>query len=110
MDSSSTSCGPGSAPRRGPVIGLPAGLWGAGSAGDAAARRLPHRPRFLWESWKNSGRHGLLLFGILFLILPGAGFGRAGKSGEVEVVEVSFHFLAGVLFFILLMLGWEAAS
>ena len=61
---------------------------------------------FLWAILEklSPARRVLLLFGILFLILPGAGFSHAGKSGEVEVVEVSFHFWAGVLFFIVLML------
>jgi phosphoserine phosphatase RsbU/P len=61
---------------------------------------------FLWAILEklSPARRVLLLFGILFLILPGAGFSHAGKSGEVEVVEVSFHFWAGVLFFVVLML------
>jgi phosphoserine phosphatase RsbU/P len=61
---------------------------------------------FLWAILEklSPARRVLLLIGILFLIFPGAGFSHAGKSGEVEVVEVSFHFWAGVLFFIVLML------
>ncbi len=61
---------------------------------------------FLWAILEklSPARRVLLLFGILFLILPGAGFSHMGKSGEVEVVEVSFHFWAGVLLFIVLML------
>jgi phosphoserine phosphatase RsbU/P len=61
---------------------------------------------FLWAILEklSPARRVLLLFGILFLLLPGAGFSHAGKSGEVEVVEVSFHFWAGILFFIVLML------
>ena len=61
---------------------------------------------FLWAilGKLSPARRVLLLFGILFLLLPGAGFSHAGKSGEVEVVEVSFHFWAGILFFIVLML------
>jgi sigma-B regulation protein RsbU (phosphoserine phosphatase) len=61
---------------------------------------------FLWAILEklSPARRVLLLFGILFLILPGAGFSHMGKSGEVEVVEVSFHFWGGVLFFIVLML------
>jgi phosphoserine phosphatase RsbU/P len=79
-----------------------------------ARARQETRPRgvfhtvleFLWAILEklSPARRVLLLFGILFLILPGAGFSHAGKSGEVEVVEVSFHFWAGVLFFIVLML------
>jgi sigma-B regulation protein RsbU (phosphoserine phosphatase) len=61
---------------------------------------------FLWAILEklSPARRVLLLLGIVFLILPGAGFSRAGKSGEVEFVEVSFHFYAGVLLFIVLML------
>jgi sigma-B regulation protein RsbU (phosphoserine phosphatase) len=61
---------------------------------------------FLWAILEklSPARRVLLLFGILFLLLPGAGFSHMGKSGEVEVVEVSFHFWAGILFFIVLML------
>jgi hypothetical protein len=61
---------------------------------------------FLWAILEklSPARRVLLLFGILFLILPGAGFSHMGKSGAVEVVEVSFHFYAGILLFIVLML------
>jgi len=61
---------------------------------------------FLWAILEklSPARRVLLLFGILFLILPGAGFSHMGKSGEVEFVEVSFHFYAGILLFIVLML------
>jgi phosphoserine phosphatase RsbU/P len=61
---------------------------------------------FLWAILEklSPARRVLLLLGIVFLILPGAGFSHTGKSGEVEVVEVSFHFYAGILFFIVLML------
>ena len=61
---------------------------------------------FLWAILEklSPARRVLLLLGIVFLILPGAGFSHMGKSGEVEVVEVSFHFYAGILLFIVLML------
>ena len=61
---------------------------------------------FLWAILEklSPARRVLLLLGIVFLLLPGAGFSHTGKSGEVEVVEVSFHFYAGILFFIVLML------
>ena len=61
---------------------------------------------FLWAILEklSPARRVLLLLGIVFLILPGAGFSHTGKSGEVEFVEVSFHFYAGVLLFIVLML------
>jgi hypothetical protein len=61
---------------------------------------------FLWAILEklSPARRVLLLLGIVFLILPGAGFSHMGKSGEVEVVEISFHFYAGILLFIVLML------
>jgi phosphoserine phosphatase RsbU/P len=61
---------------------------------------------FLWAILEklSPARRVLLLLGIVFLILPGAGFSHMGKSGEVEFVEVSFHFYAGILLFIVLML------
>ena len=61
---------------------------------------------FLWAILEklSPARRVLLLLGIVFLILPGAGFSHMGKSGEVEVVEISFHFYAGILLFVVLML------
>jgi phosphoserine phosphatase RsbU/P len=61
---------------------------------------------FLWAILEklSPARRVLLLLGIVFLILPGAGFSHTGKSGELEFVEVSFHFYAGVLLFVVLML------
>jgi phosphoserine phosphatase RsbU/P len=61
---------------------------------------------FLWAILEklSPARRVLLLLGIVFLIIPGAGFSHMMKSGEVEVVEVSFHFWAGVLLFVVLML------
>jgi sigma-B regulation protein RsbU (phosphoserine phosphatase) len=61
---------------------------------------------FLWAILEklSPARRVLLLLGIVFLILPGAGFSHMGKSGEMEVVEISFHFYAGILLFIVLML------
>jgi sigma-B regulation protein RsbU (phosphoserine phosphatase) len=61
---------------------------------------------FLWAILErlSPARRVLLLLGIVFLILPGGGFSYEGKSGTVEVVELNFHFYAGVVLFILLML------
>ena len=61
---------------------------------------------FLWAILErlSPARRVLLLLGIVFLILPGGGFSYKGKSGTVEVVELNFHFYAGVVLFILLML------
>ncbi|MGA9798874.1 MAG: SpoIIE family protein phosphatase, partial [Terriglobales bacterium] len=61
---------------------------------------------FLWAILEklSPARRVLVLLGIVFLILPGAGFSHMGKSGEVEVVEVSFHFWGGVFLFVVLML------
>jgi sigma-B regulation protein RsbU (phosphoserine phosphatase) len=49
-------------------------------------------------------RRVLLLLGIVLLIFPAGGFSYHGKSGEVEIQELDFHFFGGVLLFILLML------
>jgi len=61
---------------------------------------------FLWAILEklSPARRVLLLLGLVFLVLPGSEFSHLGKSGEVEVVEISFHFYAGILLFILLML------
>ncbi len=61
---------------------------------------------FLWAILEklSPARRVLLLLGIVFLIFPGGEFSHTGKSGEVEVVEFSFHFYAGVLLFVVLML------
>jgi len=49
-------------------------------------------------------RRVLVLSGLLLLILPSGAFSYHGKSGEVEIVEMDFHFFGGVLIFILLLL------
>ena len=49
-------------------------------------------------------RRVLLLLGVLLLIFPSGAFSYHGKSGEVEIVELDFHFFGGALIFILLML------
>ncbi len=61
---------------------------------------------FLWAILEklSPARRVLLLVGIVFLIFPSGGFSHLGKSGEVEVVEINFHFYAGIVLFILLML------
>jgi phosphoserine phosphatase RsbU/P len=49
-------------------------------------------------------RRVLLLIGVILLIFPGGGFSYHGRMGEVEVAEFDFHFVGGVLIFVLLML------
>jgi phosphoserine phosphatase RsbU/P len=49
-------------------------------------------------------RRVLLLLGFLLLILPGGGFQYHGRSGEVEVAELDFHFFGGAFLLVLLML------
>lgn len=49
-------------------------------------------------------RRVLLLLGVLLLILPSGAFSYQAKSGEVEMVELEFHFFGGALIFILLLL------
>ena len=49
-------------------------------------------------------RRILLLVGIVLLIFPGGGFNYRNASGGVQVVEFDFHFYAGVVLLLLLML------
>jgi sigma-B regulation protein RsbU (phosphoserine phosphatase) len=49
-------------------------------------------------------RRVLLLLGIILLIIPGGGFSYHGKTGEVQVLEFDFHFYAGLLFLLILLL------
>lgn len=49
-------------------------------------------------------RRVLLLLGFLLLILPSGAFSYHDKAGEVEMVELDFHFFGGALIFILLLL------
>jgi phosphoserine phosphatase RsbU/P len=49
-------------------------------------------------------RRVLLLLGFLLLIMPGGGFQYQGRSGQVEVAELDFHFFGGALLLIVLML------
>ena len=81
--------------------------YGARARQETQPRGLFHTVlEFLWAILEklSPARRVLLLLGIVFLILPGAGFSHPGKSGELEFVEVSFHFYAGILLFIVLML------
>lgn len=81
--------------------------YGARARQEAQPRGFFHKAlEFLWAILEklSPARRVLLLLGLAFLILPGSEFSHLGKSGEVEVVEISFHFYAGVLLFILLML------
>lgn len=81
--------------------------YGARARQETQPRGFFHKVQeFLWAILEklSPARRVLLLLGLVFLILPGSGFSHMGKSGEVEVVEISFHFYAGILLFILLML------
>jgi phosphoserine phosphatase RsbU/P len=49
-------------------------------------------------------RRVLLLIGIVLLLFPGGGFSYHSKGGEVQVAEFDFHFYAGIVLLILLML------
>jgi sigma-B regulation protein RsbU (phosphoserine phosphatase) len=49
-------------------------------------------------------RRVLLLIGIVLLLFPGGGFSYHGRNGELEVAEFDFHFYAGIVLLVLLML------
>jgi sigma-B regulation protein RsbU (phosphoserine phosphatase) len=49
-------------------------------------------------------RRVLLLLGVLFLIFPGFSSTSHDSSGEIQVSDVNFHFLGGVLLLVVLML------
>ena len=78
---------------------------GRGRKLSRAASSTP-RWNFCWAILEKltPARRVLLLMGIVFLIFPGGGFSHHGKAGEVEVVEFDFHFYAGIVLFVLLML------
>ena len=100
-------------------------LWKQFSADARASYRLYHRDfqarasretrkRSFWQTaqeyaWAileklTPARRVLLLAGIVLLILPSGGYSELGKSGEVVVHELDFHFWGGVVLFVLLML------
>jgi phosphoserine phosphatase RsbU/P len=81
--------------------------YGARARQETQPRNFFHTVQeFLWAILEklSPARRVLLLVGIVFLIFPSEGFSHLGKSGEVEVVEFNFHFYAGIVLFILLML------
>jgi phosphoserine phosphatase RsbU/P len=81
--------------------------YGARAQQETQPRGFFHKAlEFLWAILEklSPARRVLLLVGLAFLILPGSEFSHLGKSGEVEVVEISFHSAAAALLFILLML------
>lgn len=49
-------------------------------------------------------RRVLLLVAVLCLIFPGTGFSYHGSNGELQVVELDFHFFGGLLLLLVLML------
>ncbi|MBA3912579.1 MAG: PP2C family protein-serine/threonine phosphatase, partial [Acidobacteriales bacterium] len=49
-------------------------------------------------------RRVLLLAAVLCLIFPGTGFSYHGSNGELQVVELDFHFFGGLLLLLVLML------
>jgi sigma-B regulation protein RsbU (phosphoserine phosphatase) len=80
---------------------------------DARSPREPRRHHLLHTAqevvWAileklTPARRVLLLLGLLFLIFPSFSSTSHDSSGEIQATEVNFHFLAGVLLFIVLML------
>jgi phosphoserine phosphatase RsbU/P len=74
---------------------------------------LTHRGRhlhvikeFFWAVLEklSPARRVLLLLALVLLVLPSGGFNYQGSNHEVHVGEFDFHFWAGLLLFLLLML------
>lgn len=61
---------------------------------------------FAWAMLEklSPARRVLLLLGVVLLLLPGGGFRYSEGSGAERAVEFDFHFHAGVILFVLLML------
>ena len=81
--------------------------YGARARQDTQPRGFLHTAQeFLWAVLEklSPARRILMLLGIVLLIFPGGSCNHEGKSGAVEVVEFNFHFYAGIVLFILLML------
>src|SRR3979409_1655974 len=74
---------------------------------------LTHRSRhvhvvkeFFWAVLEklSPARRVLLLAALILLVIPHGGFSYNGEGGKVYAVEFDFHFWAGLLLFLLLML------
>jgi serine phosphatase RsbU (regulator of sigma subunit) len=69
-------------------------------------RRLHIVKEFFWAVLEklSPARRVLLLAALILLIFPHGGFSYNGEGGKVYAVEFDFHFWAGLLLFLLLML------
>jgi sigma-B regulation protein RsbU (phosphoserine phosphatase) len=69
-------------------------------------RRLHVVKEFFWAVLEklSPARRVLLLAALVLLLLPHGGFSYNGEGGKVYAVEFDFHFWAGLLLFLLLML------
>jgi sigma-B regulation protein RsbU (phosphoserine phosphatase) len=69
-------------------------------------RRLHVVKEFFWAVLEklSPARRVLLLVALALLVLPHGGFSYNGEGGKVYAVEFDFHFWAGLLLFLLLML------
>src|ERR1700686_2215012 len=72
----------------------------------ARGRRLHVIKEFFWAVFEklSPARRVLLLLALILLVLPHGGFEYSGEAGKVQAVEFDFHFWAGLLLFLLLML------
>src|SRR6204780_3722275 len=61
---------------------------------------------FFWAVLEklSPARRVLLLAALVMLVVPSSGFSYRGAGHEMHVVELDFHFWAGLLMFLLLML------
>jgi sigma-B regulation protein RsbU (phosphoserine phosphatase) len=69
-------------------------------------RRLHLVKEFFWAVLEklSPARRVLLLAALILLVIPHGGFSYNGEGGNVYAVEFDFHFWAGLLLFLLLML------
>ena len=69
-------------------------------------RRLHIIKEFFWAVLEklSPARRVLLLVALALLVLPHSGFSYSGDGGRVHAVDLDFHFWAGLLLFLLLML------
>src|ERR1700730_776186 len=70
-------------------------------------RRLHVVKEFFWAVLEklSPARRVLLLAALVLLVIPHGGFSYNGEGGKVYAVEFDFHFWAGLLLFLLLMLA-----
>ena len=69
-------------------------------------RRMHVVREFFWAVLEklSPARRVLMLVALVLLVIPHGGFSYNGEGGKVYVVEFDFHFWAGLLLFVLLML------